>query len=308
MNGLYLPLSSAVQESIPFITENPQQSVSEIGKWLSEVWNFILAFLPKLTIGIVIFAAGWWISKKITKLIKKAMIKASIEPAAISFISQIALFLMRIIVIITAIAQIGIDVTTIITTLCGATVTLGLALKDSLSNLASGVLIIINKPFKKGDYVEFEGLQGTVAKIEIMNTFLNTIDNKEVIIPNSRLTANNLINYSSNGIRRLDLSYQVSYDTDIIKAKKLLTELTDGTKMILKEPAPLIAVAEHSNSSISIAVKVWCDKDDYWDLYYKMQESVKLMFDENGIEIPFDQIVIHNGNIKENKQTKQQIF
>lgn len=192
-----------------------------------------------------------------------------------------------------AVAQLGVNVNSIIAAVGAAAVTVGLALKDSMSNIASGVLIIITKPFKAGDFLEFEGLQGTVTKIEIMNTFLNTVDNKEVIIPNSRLTANNVTNFTSHDMRRLDLSYSVGYGDDIVAAKQLLQGLVSEHPLVLKEPEPVVGIADHKDSSISIDCKLWCHKDDYWPLYYEMQEKVKLMFDEHGIHIPFNQLVVH---------------
>ena len=252
-----------------------------------------LDFLPKLLVAIIILLIGWWLTKKVNKLIIKALNRADVEPTAITFISQVTLFTLRILVIISVVAQLGFNVTTIITALCGASLTLGLALKDSLANLASGIIIIINKPFKKDDYIEFEGLMGTVKKIEISNTFLTTVDNKEVIIPNSRLTLNNVVNYTSLEDRRLDLCYQVSYDCDILKAKRLLVELVDSQEKFKKDPKPIIGISGHNDSSVAIDVKAWCSKEDYWDLYYEMQEKVKLTFDAEGIEIPFNQVVVH---------------
>ena len=267
--------------------------VLNVQDWLNSLCRMTLDFLPKLLVAIIILLIGWWLTKKVNKLIIKALNRADVEPTAITFISQVTLFTLRILVIISVVAQLGFNVTTIITALCGASLTLGLALKDSLANLASGIIIIINKPFKKDDYIEFEGLMGTVKKIEISNTFLTTVDNKEVIIPNSRLTLNNVVNYTSLEDRRLDLCYQVSYDCDILKAKRLLVELVDSQEKFKKDPKPIIGISGHNDSSVAIDVKAWCSKEDYWDLYYEMQEKVKLTFDAEGIEIPFNQVVVH---------------
>ncbi len=273
-----------------FFTED---LLNSFNAWIVDLGEFALDFLIKLIFAAIIFLIGWWLTKRINKLVIKALNKSNIDPAATHLMSQITLFAMRILVIITVVAQIGVNVTSLIAALGAATVTIGLALQDSLSNLASGVLIIINKPFKKDDYIEFEGLTGVVKKIEISNTILTTVDNKEVIIPNARITANNLVNYSSLLTRRLDLCYQVSYDTNLLKAKKLLSDLVESKEKFMKDPKPIIGVGKLNESNIAIDVKVWCDKDDYWDLYYEMQEEVKIMFDKNGIEIPFEQVVVH---------------
>ena len=290
----------STEATLPFINETPQESLSTLQNWLDGLWQWGLAFLPKLLVAAAIFFLGWWLSKAITRLIRKTLEKGRAEKAAVSFVCSFSLCALRIIVIISAIAQLGVNVVSIVTAIGAAAVTVGLALQDSMSNIASGILIIINKPFKVGDYLEFEGLQGTVSKIEIFNTRLNTIDNKEIIIPNSRLTVENVMNYTSHELRRVDLTYQVSYQSDILKAKQLLMDLVQSHAMVCKDPQPIVGIAGHNESSISIDVKVWCKKDLYWDLYYDMQEKVKLLFDENGIDIPYEQIVVHMEKQKDN--------
>ncbi len=269
--------------------------------WHQQIWNIIVdAFLwfilevgPRILIAAIIVIVGWWLSKKIMKISKKALIRANVEEAATSFLCQIILGTLRIFIVIMAISQLGVDVSSIVTALLGATVAISLALKDSLSNFASGMLIIINKPFKKDDFVEFEGLTGTVKRIELMNTILSTVDNKEVIIPNARITTNNLINYSALTTRRLDLKYNVAYDSDLKLVKELLWGLVNKNEKFLQDPKPIIGISSHDDSSIAVDVKVWCSKEDYWDLFYEMQEKVKYTFDENNIDIPFDQLVVH---------------
>lgn len=283
----------AQESTLPLVGETPQETLSLLQKWLLDLWDWTVAFFPKLIAAVLIFAIGWWLSKAVTRLIRRAMLRGKADQAAVSFVCSFSLCALRIIVIISAVAQLGVNVNSIIAALGAAAVTVGLALKDSMSNIASGVLIIITKPFKAGDFLEFEGLQGTVTKIEIMNTYLNTVDNKEVIIPNSRLTANNVTNFTSHDMRRLDLSYSVSYGDDIVAAKRLLQELVSEHPLVFKEPEPVVGIADHNDSSISIDCKLWCGKDDYWPLYYEMQEKVKLMFDEHGINIPFNQLVVH---------------
>lgn len=297
----------AQEGTLPLVGETPQETASLLQKWLSDLWDWAVAFFPKLIAAVLIFAIGWWLSKVVTNLVKRALQRGKADTAAISFICSFSLCALRIIVIISAVAQLGVNVNSIIAAVGAAAVTVGLALQDSMSNIASGVLIIINKPFKAGDFLEFEGLQGTVTKIEIMNTYLNTVDNKEVIIPNKRLTANNVTNYTSHDVRRLDLSYNVGYDDDIVAAKKLIMQLVSTQQYVLKDPQPVIGIADHNDSSISIDCKLWCNKDDYWTLYYEMQEKVKLMFDEHGINMPYNQVVVHmeqEQNVINNKKDR----
>lgn len=280
-------LEKAVQpETMPI-------NVDEVESWFENLADWAWGFFPKLIIAIIIFALGWWLSKLVCKLIKKALGKSKTDPAATSFIYSVTLCALRIFVIISAIAQLGVNVTALLTALGAATVTVGLALQDTMKNIASGVMIIINKPFKAGEYIEFEGLEGTVQKILITNTYLLTIDNKEVIIPNSRLTSNNLVNYTAQEMRRIDLVYQISYSDNIQTAKKLIYDIIESDTRFFKSPESLVAVSGHNDSSIAITVRAWCKTEDYWDLYFFMQEKVKLEFDKAGINIPFNQLDVH---------------
>lgn len=271
------------------ITENANKFEEFLQGLIDLAWNFI----PKLIIAILIFSIGWWLAKFVSKLIKKALSKGKADQTAISFIYSIVLCSLRILIIISALAELGINVTALLTAIGAATVTIGLALQDTMKDIASGMLIVINKPFKAGDFIEFENLQGTVQKILITNTYLLTIDNKEVIIPNSKLTGDSLTNYTSQDMRMLDLSYQISYNDDMSKAKSIIKKLIDTDSRFIKDPKPVVAVSKHNDSSIQIIARVWCKTEDYWNLYYYMQEQVKLDFDKAGINIPFNQIDVH---------------
>ena len=170
---------------------------------------------------------------------------------------------------------------------------IGLALQSSLSNLASGVMILIANNYEVGDFIEVEGVSGTIKKIDLMFTTMDTPDNKEISIPNSKLTADIVINYTKNDIRRVDLTYSISYDSNIEQAKAILAELCANNPLALQDPAPAIAVSGHGDSAVMIGVKVWCKKEDYWTVTFAMNEQVKYAFDEKGISIPFPQLDIH---------------
>ncbi len=275
------------------IDEELTEDADRIGQFLQGLIDLAWDFIPKLIIAILIFVIGWWLSKLVCRIIKKALAKGKADQTAISFIYSIVLCSLRILVIISALAELGINVTALLTAIGAATVTIGLALQDTMKDIASGVLIVINKPFKAGEFIEFEGLQGTVQKILITNTYLLTVDNKEVIIPNSRLTSDNLINYTSQDMRMLDLSYQISYNDDMTKAKDILNNLINADERFLKNPKPVVAVSKHNDSSIEIIGRVWCKTEDYWNLYYYMQEQVKLDFDKAGLNIPYSQVDVH---------------
>lgn len=266
---------------------------SKISQFFSTLLDWLKGVAPRLISAVLVLVIGWWLASLLTKMAVRAMQRGKMDAGIISFTSSVSRNVLRVIVLISVAAQLGLDTTTIITALGTAGVAVALALKDNLANVASGALIIITRPFHVGDYLEVEGLQGTVTRIEMMFTTLSTIDNKEIVIPNSRLTANNIINYTAQEKRRLDLEYCVSYEDDLTRVKALLTEMVTGNGKVIPEPAPLVAVGEHKDSSIAMVIKVWCKSEDYWPLYYEMQENVKLTFDREGISIPYQQMDVH---------------
>ncbi len=257
------------------------------------VQDFLENTLPLIIFAAIIVFLGCWVSKFIIKLLEKILKRSKIDYTVITFIISIVKVLLYFIVIIAALAEIGINVTSIITALGAGLVTAGLAMQSSLSNLASGVVIIINKPIKAGDIIEFEGLKGTVTEIKLFYTTLVSVDNHVITIPNSRLTDNNLVNLSTSDNRRLKLSYTISYSDDITKVKGILYTFISTVDGVLEDPAPAVYVGEHKSSGVEIIVYLWVkDDDDYWDVYYNMQENVKDLFDKNGITIPFEQVVV----------------
>lgn len=196
-------------------------------------------------------------------------------------------------IIIAALATLGVQTTSFIAVIGAAGLAIGFALQGSLSNFAAGVMIIIFRPFKVGDYVEVGGASGTVEAIHIFSTIVNTPDNKKIIIPNSRVSGDTITNYSANDIRRVDLVVGVSYGDDIRKAKQILEKILSEEQRILKDPPFTIGVMELADSSVNFAVRPWVKTSDYWAVYFDLTERVKTTFDENGISIPFPQRDIH---------------
>lgn len=256
--------------------------------------GWLQTIAPKLLGAAIVIVIGWLLSKALVKLLKKALERGKAEAGVVTFVGSLINISLKVLIGITAAAQLGFDVTSIITAIGALGVTVGLALKDSMSNVASGVQILFNHTFRVGDYLTVDNVEGTVDRIEIMYTALRTFDNKEIIIPNSELTASVITNYTAQKTRRLDLTYSVSYSTDLAKARKVLEELIAANEKALDDPAPLVAVGEHKDSSILMVVKVWCETENYWPLYFEMQESVKNAFDAAGIKIPFPQIDVHH--------------
>lgn len=262
------------------------------------IWEQLLvwaqAIIPKFIGTILIVVIGWWLSNALVHLMRRTMDRTKADTGIVTFLCSLTLAVLKIIVCITAAAQLGVNVTSIIAALGAAGLAVGLALKDNMSNIASGAQIIFTKPFRVGDYLALESVEGTVTRIEIMFTTLTTFDNKEIIIPNSKIINSVITNYSAMQTRRLDLNYIIGYDDDISAAKELLNQMVSSRAMVLKDPAPLIAVGEHKENGIAIILKLWCNSNDYWPLYYDMQEHVKLEFDKAGItNIPLHQIAVH---------------
>ena len=247
----------------------------------------------QVIIALVILLIGFKIIKIIEKNLKKENKLSKIDPSVKTFLISILSIFLKAILLLIAASLVGIPTTSFITILGSAAVAIGLALQGGLSNLAGGVMILIFKPFKVGDYIETNGVTGTVKSITMFYTNLTTLDNKEVHLPNGSLTNNTIINYSANPERRVDLEFNVSYSSDIEKVKKVITEVVDRSKYVLKDKNNIIRLKKHADSSLTFDVKVWINNSDYWDAYYELEEQIKMAFDKNHIEIPFPQLDIH---------------
>lgn len=273
--------------------ESVEEKISTAQKWLQHAYDWLVKMLPSIISAIIILLLGWWLTKVICRLFVKAMKKSKADHTVISFLNQIINVSSKVLVVICVLSTLGFDVTTIITAIGAATVTIGLALKDSLANVASGTLIIINKKFKTGDYLETDGLEGEVVKIEMMHTTLRTYDNKEIMIPNSRLMSNNITNYFVRENRRVDLVIPIGYNEDIDRAKSVIYNIIDADNRVLKEQNNKIFIKTLNESSVDLSVWIWCKSEDYWNVKADMQEKIKNALDENNISIPFNQIDVH---------------
>lgn len=253
----------------------------------------IIAKIPIIVSAIAILVIGFILSNLIGKLAVKAMQAKGVDPSIHSFIKTCITLLLKLAVILSALSTLGVSISSFLAAIGAAGVTAGLGLQSSVSQIASGIQILINHPFKSGDFVDLGSVSGKVHEIKLMYTVFITVDNKQVIVPNSTITTSNIINYNAENRRRLDLVYSVSYDQDIEKAKQVIADVVRRNQHILSDPEPVIGVKEHAASSINIACLVWVDSNDYWDAFYYMQEQVKLAFDKNGISIPYNQLDIH---------------
>ncbi|MEJ2604367.1 MAG: mechanosensitive ion channel [Gammaproteobacteria bacterium] len=246
-----------------------------------------------LIAAIAIFIIGRWIANLVTKAIRRLMERADVEPTLVKFLSNIIRTLLLLFVILAAISQLGVQTTSLIAVLGAAGLAVGLALQGSLSNFAAGVLIIIFRPYKVGDYIEAAGTAGTVDEVQIFTTVLKTPDNKKIIVPNSQITGDTITNYSAHDTRRVDFTFGIGYGDDIDKAKKIIEEVLTSDERVLKDPAPQIVVSELADSSVNIVARPWAAAADYWGLKFDVTETVKKRFDAAGISIPFPQRDVH---------------
>ncbi|MFZ1517447.1 MAG: mechanosensitive ion channel domain-containing protein [Ignavibacteriaceae bacterium] len=256
---------------------------------LPELKKYITEFGVHIISAIAILVIGFWISKTLTKVLKKVLTKRSVDITLIGFLTSALKFALYLFVIIAAVGQLGIETTSFIAALGAAGLAIGLALQGSLANVAAGVMLIIFRQVKVGQFVEGGGVSGTVEKVGIFNTTLVTIDNKVIFIPNSKLINDNIINYSEKNTRRIDLVFSISYEDNIDKTKNIIQSLIDSDPDILKEPAALIAVGELTDSSVNIFVRPWVNTNKVLDVRFRLTELVKKKFDEENISIPFPQ-------------------
>lgn len=278
---------------------DPSQVVDNVSSWWEklDLINKIIEKIPSLIIAVLMIFIGVFLSRFISKLIVKAMKAKNVDPSVYNFIKRSVSVLIKAGFIISAISMFF-NISSLITAIGAAGVAASLGLQDSVAQFASGIQILLNHPFKNGDFVEVNGVQGNVADIRFMNTVITTVDNKRIIIPNSHITTNHIINYSAEDVRRVDLRYSISYSDSIAKAKNVIMNVAEGNTLILSDPAPQVFVDSHESSSINLVAKIWCKGGDYWNVYYQMQEDVKLAFDANGISIPFNQLDVHLKNDK----------
>jgi small conductance mechanosensitive channel len=247
----------------------------------------------KIALALVIFYVGRMVVSIVINGVYKLLRKREMDEILVSFLTSILRWVLLLFVVIAALSQLGINTTSLVALLGAAGLAIGLSLQSSLSNFASGVMLIIFRPFTKGDFVEAGGATGVVDNISIFTTTMTTPDNKEVIVPNGSILSNNITNYSARPTRRVDMVFGIGYDDDIRKAKELLEEIIAADDRVLTDPAPVIALGELGDSSVNFLVRPWAKSEDYWGLLWDTTETVKLKFDEAGISIPYPQMDVH---------------
>lgn len=248
---------------------------------------------PALLSCVIVAVVGLILTNLLMRLIKKAIKRSRLDPTCHKFILSLTKITLYLLVGIIAASQLGVDTSSIVTVLGVGGLAVSLAVKDSLANVAGGFIVLFTKPFKVGDFVELDGVSGTVTQINILQTKLLTFDNKAIFIPNGQISDAKITNFSAEENRLLVQTFSIGYNESFPRVKALLDSLLAQEKMVLEEPAPVVRVVEYASSSVNIALRVWVKTEQYWDLHYRLMEEVKRLFDENGISIPYHQLDIH---------------
>ncbi|MEH6539006.1 mechanosensitive ion channel family protein [Halopseudomonas sp.] len=261
---------------------------------LEEAWlPLLIEYGSKLALALLTLLVGWWLIGRLMKAMNGVMSKRNVEPTLHGFIGQLASIALKVLLLISVAGMVGIETTSFIAVLGAAGLAVGLALQGSLANFAGGALILFLRPFRAGEYIEAQGVSGTVDSIQIFNTVLKTPDNKTVIVPNGSLSNGNIINYSRQATRRVDLNIGIDYSDDLKLAKDILMGLAQGDSRVLKDPEPVVWLVSLGDNSVNLSLRMWTKTDDYWGVFFELQEKAKLEFDAAGISIPFPQRTVH---------------
>lgn len=275
------------------VTEAVPTSVEEASQLWTQIQDVVAVWGLKVIAAIAIFIVGRWIAQLVRKGVRRGMEKGGIDPIITGFTASIAYIALLVFVVVAALGQLGIQTTSFIAIVGAAGLAIGLALQGSLANFAAGFLMIIFRPFKVGDFIEGAGVAGKVEAIQIFTTTLLTGDNKTIIVPNAKLSGDNIVNYSTQSTRRVDMTVGVSYDADLSIVKTVLNDIISKDSRILSDPPPQVAVAELADSSVNFVVRVWANTADYWGVKFDLTETIKNRFDAEGIGIPFPQREVH---------------
>jgi len=263
---------------------------------ITKITELAISYGPKLLLAIGTLIIGLWVIKAVVKLFSKVLKKSNFDKTLRPYLSGIVGTLLKVMLVISVAGMIGIETTSFIAVLGAAGLAVGMALQGSLGNFAGGVLILIFKPFKVGDYIVAQDVEGVVQGISIFATTLNSLDNKKIIVPNGPLSGGTIQNYTAEELRRVDMTFGVSYNDDIDKSRSAIKEALAKIPQIVSSPGTDIFVTELADSSVNFAVRPWCKHEHYWDVYFAAHENVKKVMDDKGISIPFPQQDVHHHN------------
>ncbi|HDV7283911.1 TPA: mechanosensitive ion channel [Mannheimia haemolytica] len=268
--------------------------------------EWIIPYGTKILLAIAIFVVGKFLARLISHLLGKAALKSTKDEMLQSFIVSISYFLLLLIVVIASLSQIGINTSSLVALIGAAGLAIGLSLQNSLQNFAAGVMLLIFKPFRKGDLIETGGMTGVVEQMGLLVLELRTGDNKTVLLPNGKVFSDSIVNYSNNPTRRIDFTFDISYESNLKEAKEIIQRILEANTYVLKDPAPVVAVGALAPHSVQLVVRPWVQTPNYWAAYWEIIEQVKLAFGEAGISIPYNQMELHikSGSLENKAQEK----
>ncbi len=290
------PIVQDIEEGVSELTDLPT-NIAETGEYVKNLINllqeFAVTYGGKLIGALILLIIGFKLIKILTRKLTTAKAFNKIDTSTRGFIASVIGVLLKVLVAITALAVLGVPMTSMIAVIGSCGLAIGLALQGSLSNIAGGFIILVFKPFSVGDFIMAGDISGTVEDIGIFHTKVLTPDNKRIIVPNSTISNATLTNVSALSTRRVDLTFTAAYDCDIDKVEKTLTAVCEAHEKVLKDPAVFARLSAHKDSALEYTVRVWCDAEDYWTVYFDLIKNVKLAFDKEGISIPYPQLDVH---------------
>ncbi|MFD0931732.1 mechanosensitive ion channel family protein [Psychroflexus salinarum] len=278
-------------------------SMDGIGELVSVFLDKAISYLPSVIAALVILILGFWVIKLIVGRVRKVMEKREVDPGVRGFTTSILGIVLKIVLFIVVISKLGVETTSFAAILAAAGLAIGLALQGSLSNFAGGVLIIILKPFRVGDFIDAQGESGTVTEITIFYTYLTTIGNQRVVIPNGQLSNNKVVNYSFEPIRRNAMAVGISYDSDIKKTREVLLDIVNSDERTLKDPEPAVVVTGLGDNSVDLSLRFWAKREDYWALNFDTMEKLKTELEDAGVSFPFPQRDVHLFDMSKEKES-----
>jgi small conductance mechanosensitive channel len=268
-------------------------SPDRMAEYADTAMNLAIEYVPSVLLAIIVLIVGLWLIQRVVGLLRRTLEGRQADATLARFLCSLTSVGLKALLLISVASMVGIETTSFVALIGAAGLAIGLALQGSLSNFAGGVLVLLFKPYRVGDFVEAQGVSGTVADIQIFNTVLKTPDNKVIIVPNGAISNGVITNYSMEDTRRVDMLFGIGYDDDIRQARSVISGLIDAEERILREPGPLVVVSELADSSVNFTVRVWVASGDYWGVYFDLTERVKVAFDAAGISIPYPQTDVH---------------
>ncbi|MCH5195458.1 MAG: mechanosensitive ion channel family protein [Oscillospiraceae bacterium] len=286
-----------LNDAIHGLVEKPETTLNAIGEFFASLWTSFLNAIPSIFLAIIVLIIGLILTKLCVKLMSKGLSKTKLELTVVKFTTQITKIVLYVLLLTIVLSLLGIPSTSVITVIGTAGVAIGLALQNSLSNVAGGFILMLTKPFKIGDYIVTNGVEGFVTHISIMHTRLDSVTNQAIFVPNGLAVNATIINNSGNDTRRVDLSLSISYNNDFYIAQKVIKDIIEAHELVDKTKPIDVRMMGHGESAIIITARSWCNTGDYWTVYFDLTEQIRAAFIENDIEIPYNQLDVHIDNI-----------